>query len=131
MRDLSIHNVLFRFLDIGEFGTTDSDFQESIKNSDATIYVIDGHTFEYNMKALNELLKDSSPLITKKHLPTVIVINKVKEETTDNSQESIEKVIDSYLGSEIKKKYIKMSKIGDQIFPALQWIYDNIQQSSE
>ena len=70
-------------------------------------------------------------MITKKHLPTVIVINKVKEETTDNSQESIEKVIDSYLGSEIKKKYIKMSKIGDQIFPALQWIYDNIQQPSE
>lgn len=49
----------------------------------------------------------------------------------DNSQQQIKKIIETYFGPEIKKKYIKMGQIGDQIFPAFQWIYDTVKQSSE
>ena len=48
-----------------------------------------------------------------------------------NPQHPIDKVIDSYFGSEIKKKFIKMERINDQVFSIFQWIYDNVEQSSE
>ena len=101
--------------------------QESINSSNAALYVIDGHTFQYNLKAFNELLETSSPSIVKRHLPIAVIINKAKDEATDNSQQQIEKAIESYFGSETKKKYIKMSQIDDSIFPVFQWIHDNVQ----
>lgn len=64
-------------------------------------------------------------------MPIVIIINKLKELASDNSQQQIEKIIETYYGPETKKKYIKMGQIGDQIFPAFQWIYDTVKQSSE
>ena len=58
--------MLFRIYDIGGIGTTDSDVQESIDNSDAAVYVFDVLTFDMNIKAVQDLLKNSSPLISKK-----------------------------------------------------------------
>lgn len=123
--------MLFRIYDIGGIGTTDSDVQESIDNSDAAVYVFDVLTFDMNIKAVQDLLKNSSPLISKKKLPIVIISNKNNESISTNLQNPIKKVIESYFGSEIKKMYVKMGRIGDQIFPVLQWIYNNTQKSSE
>lgn len=110
---------------------TNANYEENINNSNAVVYIIDGHTFEYNTKAVNELLEKSAHVIVKKRLPIVVIINKMKEETSENSQQKIEEVFESRFGSKIKKKIIKMSNIDDQIFPVLQWIFDSVKQSNE
>lgn len=90
--------------------------------------MFDQLTFEYNVSANKEMVKNCSPCIKDKKLPVVVIINKVNESNPQSADDQIEKFVESFFGSETLVHFSKMGRINDEVFSVFQWIYNNVQQ---
>jgi hypothetical protein len=117
--DACIRDFHYQFFEIGADVSEIPEWESTIKQSAAVIFVIDQNGMEMNHSHTRALLEKTVPIIQQKRIPTAIIWNKKRAQTARGPR--LTEVIEPYFGS-LPHFCLEIGRLNEELFSCLRWI---------
>ena len=122
VREVIVRNVKYRFIDSSGYFSHVDEWEQSIRESDAVLFVVDSQGIDSGLFFTKEIFEKVAPFVQKNKVPSYVLVNRATE---NQSLQPVIELMDQFL-PKVKHSCGAARKFGEDLDKMFEWIEETI-----
>ena len=118
VREVIVRNVKYRFIDSSGYFSHVDEWEQSIRESDAVLFVVDSQGIDSGLFFTKEIFEKVAPFVQKHKVPRYVLVNRATE---NQSLQPVIELMDQFL-PKVKHSCGAARKFGEDLDKMFEWL---------